>query len=228
MDERWCSKCERWHRAVEGKEGTGKGYCCLDPNDLIPIHGDEPPCKDYQARFPATRRGNSIINALKRLERAGAEDSRATQKLKVACEEAANYVAALVPEGTWLPQRYEVGNHLYCRPGESLAADWRNYLKMWGPPSGTDWVWVEASNLSREDALQFAGDVAGGLLREVAEFLEFRVAEAEKAAAELEAAKVEADAPGLAERQALIDEDRARGEEPTLGWDGEREGRGRA
>ena len=113
----------------------------------------------------------NVIDALKRLERAGSENSRATAKLMEAAGAVSAVVVAMVPSGIDLPQRYMV------RAGA---------LASWAPWEDGGMVRVDRD---RDRALAFARDIAEGWLGELAEWLEARVAEAAAATAILEAAK---------------------------------------
>lgn len=91
----------------------------------------------------------TIIDSLKRLERAGAEDSTQTQKLLAAARELSEKVAPLFADyDGLLPRHYETLD------GDLLGPD--------GTPVFTD----------RETALAFASDLASGLMDEFAAFLE--------------------------------------------------------
>ena len=114
---------------------------------------------------------NSVINAVKRLERAGSESSKATKKLVEAAGVLGDWVANLkgVPGGgEALPRGYWVeaigSSYKLCRPS-------RHYDKcIYGDK------WTE-----REEALWLAEDVARGWLDELAAWLEKRTAEAKNA-----------------------------------------------
>lgn len=128
-----------------------------------------------------------VIDAIKRLERAGAENSVATQKLKEAAKAVADLIIKEVGERHELPRDYRIiskrstlGGALFlvhrgeyefefingC--GKYLHGDFNSYV-----PAQT-----------RSACLKFAADIADGLLDEISEQLE-REAEAQKAAAEM-------------------------------------------
>lgn len=103
---------------------------------------------------------NSVINALKRLERAGSEESRATEKLKNAAE----IVAAMIE------QRLE-GAEVYPRGSQHLNWD------------GSDTIPHD-----RNSSLRLARAIATGWLDELATWLEQRSTESAEATATLERA----------------------------------------
>lgn len=116
-----------------------------------------------------------VISSLKRLERAGAEDSRATQKLCQAADVLAEHIIVLLPGGTWgennLPRgwshdgRYLVAPRYEIEPGDSVA--------------GIDAEGVGGAD--RQSALWLAEAIATGWLDELAEWLEAKGAESEAA-----------------------------------------------
>ncbi len=129
----------------------------------------------------------SIIDSLKRLERAGSEHSRATEKLHTAARDVARLVKELVPVGVILPRGYEVrrihsnvGSDLFLVAGGYWVDGCGGYLhgdfRCPIPPQ------------TREASLRFAEDIATGWLDELAEWLEQRAAEDEAATATLQAA----------------------------------------
>ncbi len=107
---------------------------------------------------------SDIINALKRLERAGSEDSRQTKKLVRSAETIGDYIATFCPaeatgwdgeEGVDLPRGYCVSpttGHLCCGNWPQVGAD-------------------------RVRALAFADDIASGWLDELSAWLEERARE---------------------------------------------------
>ena len=142
---------------------------------------------------------STIIDALKRLERAGSESSWATNKLREAAKELAKYVERIVPDDVDLPRGYwattrssNVGScgFLNARSperceytGDQLteAIDgWDGYLH-------GDFNRPVCAP-SRETVLKFAADVADGWLDELAEWLEKRTAEEDAATDTLETA----------------------------------------
>lgn len=133
------------------------------------------------------------IDALKRLERAGSENSRATKKLLDACVVIAQQIEAACPVGVSLPRGYEVVER-HSNVGSAL------YLLTDRPDCGGEYVdgngiylhgdffcWIPQT--TREVALVFAHDIADGLLDEITDFLEARARETEESAAVLENSK---------------------------------------
>lgn len=146
------------------------------------------------------KQDNSIINSLKRLERSGSESSRATEKLIKACKTVASAISDNndFPSYRRMPRdymivekggdRYPVARFLtilgsdideYGRP--CIAA----YLDGLGSYLYNDFtMWIDAP--TRQAALQFAADIADGLLDEIADWLEARKSESESATEALE------------------------------------------
>lgn len=130
--------------------------------------------------------GNSVINALKRLERAGSETSRTSAKLIAAAGMAGERVASVVlaavaAERAELPRGYAALSQFGWLPeGPRLA--FRRY-----PPNGGDYYLVVVTE-DRSAACAFAADIASGLLDELAAWLEARQGEDETAIATLERA----------------------------------------
>lgn len=133
----------------------------------------------------ATPNSNSIINAVKRLERAGSENSRATEKLIIACQTVANYLIDTVPEyvefgGYVVAEHWESNSDLYS--GTELRRDsydgWKwNRVRPGNPefgPTRGDWT--------RMQALQFAKDLAEGLINKAAAAVEAHLAETKEGA----------------------------------------------
>jgi len=146
---------------------------------------------------------SDLINAVKRLGRVGGEHSRATEKLHEAARTVAAVIKEQVPRHVMLPRGY-------CNYG---LEHWSGYdghgqlLVKYSPKregekpqiqfwidSGSDWteqteeyqVRFNILPQSRKGSLEFAKDVAEGLLDEIAVFLETRAQEAERAASVLE------------------------------------------
>jgi hypothetical protein len=142
-----------------------------------------------------------IINAALRLERAGGENSRATEKLHVAARKVADLIEGLAPVGVDLPRGYivirersNVGSALFLklyRGQDKHAAEYgvNQRHSYWIDGTGGylhgDFH-CEIPNQSRDGSLMFAKDVAEGLLDEIAEFLEQRAAQSDQATADLE------------------------------------------
>ncbi len=128
------------------------------------------------------------ISALKRLERAGAEDSRATRKLCQAAEISGAHCIGLLDSTTVdaVVLRDRPG-YVYPWPQESLPRGYAvaasGALVLFQEDEG--WFSVAAS---RSMALRFAADIATGWLDELAEWLEARRVEADSAAEALSAA----------------------------------------
>jgi len=123
------------------------------------------------------QKSNSVIDALKRLERAGSENSRATQKLRESATLVGNKISYEMglPRGIELPRGYTIlGVGEYNQPylHQSVGAgEWD------GEPQFAN---VE-EGASRDVLLRFAADIAEGWLDEVAAFLEERVRESDNA-----------------------------------------------
>lgn len=113
---------------------------------------------------------SNVIDALKRLERWGSEDSKATQKLRDAASSLAAHISTLVPSDTELPRGYSARQY-----GNAAS------LYLW-EPDDNDWASVAHT---RDNALDFAEDIATGLLDELAAWLEQRTGESDGAAATL-------------------------------------------
>ncbi len=125
----------------------------------------------------------NILDVLKRLERAGSEDSKAIQKLHYAAAEVARVIEKTVPVEHDLPRGYRVVQKdfdaffLVCRKSD------REYWIDGRYPDDDLPRGVPVQ--TREGSLQFAEDVATGLLDEIAAWLEQRSKESDAAAATL-------------------------------------------
>jgi hypothetical protein len=138
---------------------------------------------------------NNVINAVKRLERAGSENSRATQKLFEAASKVAGLVEKMAPDSVKLPRGYKViyasanigGCHFLIRGdeeeenadfidgiGEYLYGDFNCFIP----------------NQTRRSVLKFAEDIAGGWLDEVAAFLEERAKKSDENSETLDSANL--------------------------------------
>jgi hypothetical protein len=139
----------------------------------------------------------NVITALKRLERAGSEDSRTTEKLRQAARLLSEHVVSQLTDNVIgecrlrrEPDHDEPAPDRELPRGYALMkrykADGSNYLVLanWREPAG--WVPVDHD---RQSALAFARDVANGWLDELAGWLEARAAEAASAAQTLEQAR---------------------------------------
>lgn len=128
---------------------------------------------------------NTVINAVKRLERAGSENSRATQKLFEAAKIVADSIEENVPAGVRLPRGYIVrrvqsnlgSEKFLCRGTDDLTVFVDG---IGGYLHGDFQCWIPAQN--RKTVLDFAADIASGLLDEIAAWLEERATQANKAA----------------------------------------------
>lgn len=135
---------------------------------------------------------NSVINALKRLERAGSENSRAIKKLHEAAAKAAQAIIDAVPihmVGEWLPRDYRVVCH---RSNVSRAyflvreTESENYYidGLGGYLHGDLGTWIPGQK--REGSLLFAKDVSDNLLGMIAQHIEESMAKITTAADILE------------------------------------------
>lgn len=134
-----------------------------------------------------------IITALKRLERAGSENSRATKKLHAAAETVAGAIINSVPDhmvGELLPRDYRVVCHtsnvgktyFLVREGEE-----HYYIDGFGGYLHGDFhVFIPPQK--REGSLLFAKDIADNLLDMIAEHVEASMVKIMNAANILEAA----------------------------------------
>jgi hypothetical protein len=111
----------------------------------------------------------SVVDALKRLERAGDEHSRATEKLRQAAYALSEHLRPLVPQREELPRGYQYHYDVLCSQVDCE-------------------VWREVCE-DRETALAFARNIATGWLDDLATWLEKRAAEDETATRRLENAK---------------------------------------
>jgi len=130
----------------------------------------------------------NIINALKRLERLGQENSRVTEKAREAANEIERKIVEILPKDVSLPGGYEI---VKIREYES-----------WGLVHVEGFEYDEGDSdfyqdnelysgnkiydASREMILKFSADIANGLLDRFADFMEARKAEIEEKAKILE------------------------------------------
>ena len=131
--------------------------------------------------------GNGIISAVKRLERAGSENSRATQKLFEAAREVACFIEKQVPIRVQLPRGYYV-RQISSNVGveKFLSTEYGRLIDgIDGYLHGDLHRWIPGPD--RATVLEFAKDIATGLLDEIADWLEARAAEAEQATEVLKA-----------------------------------------
>ena len=105
-----------------------------------------------------------IIDALKRLERIGSENSKTVEKVKQAADRLSKHLLSVVPEDAErLPRGYIVLN----RSAERVLA--------------IDGESPEVVSHSRHAALRFAEDVATGWLDDLADWLQAQATESESA-----------------------------------------------
>jgi hypothetical protein len=129
----------------------------------------------------------NLINALARLERAGAENSKATKKLHEAATTIAVKIEECVPVGVDLPRGYKVVRRCSNIGADLFLLDSADrYIDGTGGYLHRDFH-CKIPPQTRVGSLQFAKDVSEGLLDEIAAWLEERVATVEQAAKTLEA-----------------------------------------
>jgi len=129
----------------------------------------------------------SIINSLKRLERLGSENSRLTQKAKDAANEIETRITSILPKHTPLPKNYVIlnsnGTYLTKRCSENEPESIMNFF------DGIETLGMPVYNGTRQTILDFAEDIANGLLDDFSDFLEKRNKKIEKAIVKLDEAK---------------------------------------
>lgn len=123
---------------------------------------------------------SDLMNSLSRLERAGSNSSRCTEKLHEAASAVAGNICKIIANakavGVDLPRHYRVikvksnvgsARYLVLENGDGsyLYCDFH--------------AWIPEQ--TRDGSLQFAKDISEGLLTEIAEFLEKRASEEAKA-----------------------------------------------
>jgi hypothetical protein len=135
------------------------------------------------------------IDALKRLERAGSENSKATAKLHEAASELAGRIIKAVPANVTLPRDYRVvkvksnvGEESFLVHGQADELDYDHWIDGTGKYLHGD-CHCDIPPQTREGSLQFAKDIAEGLLDEIAEFLDQRQCESDSATETLLAAR---------------------------------------
>ena len=132
---------------------------------------------------------SDIMSAVKRLERAGAENSRATKKLHESVRRVAALIEESCPNNVTLPRGYRVVNIksnigngdflVTSAPGE--YGEEVVYIDGYGGYFHGDFnCWIPGQ--TRSVSLQFAKDVAEGLLDEIGDFLEARQQKTDRAA----------------------------------------------
>jgi hypothetical protein len=124
----------------------------------------------------------SVVDSLKRLERAGSESSAATAKLCQAADSLAEYIVSLLPGQTWgindLPRGWRHDGRFLIAPSYQVVED--------DSLCGTD---SEGDGQSdRQSSLWFAEAIATGWLGELAEWLEERTTQDTTAAETLKSA----------------------------------------
>jgi hypothetical protein len=127
----------------------------------------------------------NIINSLKRLERAGSEQSRTTEKLIEAARALSEHVVEHLPNDVQLGANVYGDEMVERLLPRNIAIDRQCQLAYWDHMIGR-YVAVDSS---REKALRFAHDIATGWLDELAEWLEKRAAEDATATATIEQAR---------------------------------------
>jgi hypothetical protein len=139
---------------------------------------------------------SNVIDALKRLDRAGAESSRTSKKLIDAAITLANAVGEKCPTYVELPRNYQVvklgtqdaGYNWYLAKMNTQNHEEGNAV--FGNPSNYNGYWDYFGKANRADALQLAKDIAEGWLDEIGSFLEKRIAENSDATTVIETAKL--------------------------------------
>jgi len=116
-----------------------------------------------------------IIDAVKRLERAGAENSKMTKKLKDSAKTVAEEITSSVGEAKILPRGYRVVERVTNLSTELFLVHegeyGDEYIDGMGQYLHGDFnCWIPEQ--TREACFRFANDIATGLLGEIAELLE--------------------------------------------------------
>lgn len=135
------------------------------------------------------------LQALARLEQAGARDAQATMPLQAAAQYVADRVAlqlrhhcpALSSEAVVLPRGYQLCK-LHDEPQLRLPPNRDAGYDRGDPLNRSDSWTVGSYGPSRAAALQFSADIATGLLDDLAQWVEARTPESLAATALLEAA----------------------------------------
>lgn len=131
-------------------------------------------------------KNNTIINSLKRLERAGEENSRVTEKLKNSCEEIADKILKMFPDiedHGYSAGEYPVGSKIISdnlaiiqyyknNCGECLHVVFRDEFQEEQYGAIELYTLNIANSITRERALRFAKIIAEGELDRIAEKLE--------------------------------------------------------
>lgn len=132
-----------------------------------------------------------LINALNRLERAGNENSRTTLKMREAAVKVADEIISNFSGDLELPRGYcAIRQYSGAGSFRQLRNESHETLNSESKIPGEHYLHGDYNrtwrNVGREGLQKFAADIAGGLLDEIAEFLEERAAQNEGAAAILE------------------------------------------
>jgi hypothetical protein len=127
----------------------------------------------------------NVINSLKRLERAGSEQSRTTEKLLDAAHILSQHVVEHLPHDVQLGANVYGDEMVERLLPRDIAIDRQRQLAYWDHMIDR-YVAVDSS---REMALHFAHDIADGWLNELAAWLEERAAEDAAATQTIEQAR---------------------------------------
>jgi hypothetical protein len=121
---------------------------------------------------------NSIINSLKRLERLGSENSRLTQKAREAANDIEDKITELMPEGISLPKNYKIidkNGAKYLIQQEKYYGAKANGTIIKEDEEGYIDYGYRVNDGTRGVILEFAQDIANGLLEEFADFMQKRI-----------------------------------------------------
>lgn len=179
--------CLKGHGALFGS--GCKDFVKKEQNNIMPENGKLVGGLETQ-EVSVMGDNNNVINAVKRLERAGDENSRATQKLFEAARNVADLITETVPSGSDLPRGYyvkkirtNVGSCKFlCKEiDDGYGYPVTRYIDGMGDYlHGDIHCWIPPQD--RDTVLQFAKDIAEGLLDEIAAWLENKIAKANDAA----------------------------------------------
>ena len=147
---------------------------------------------------------NSIIDAVKRLQKSGEENSRMTEKLKESADQVARLIIDQCPPELDLPRSYRVVQCKYWNSYMHIDPDdcweWclrtpvffdqdgeRTYYVLDVETRGSDPNSFKSyTPANRKACFHFCKDISEGLLDEISEFLENRTKKAEQAIEQLE------------------------------------------
>jgi len=128
----------------------------------------------------------NIKESIERLQKAGEKNSYVTKKLYEAAQSVASFIEDQVPAETMLPRGYLV-REISTRvgTGKFLVMDYQeygidNFVDGFGGYLYNDFDYYIAKP-DRNTILKFAQDISTGLLDEIADWLEKRIAEEEEA-----------------------------------------------